>query len=1345
MAKDLREEFYPYFPRFLDRLILLLNTKDPDQLEWTLVCLAFLFKALRSFIKKDISVVFNSLLVLLDESKPVHITNFAAECFSFVVRDIKDKSKFLGLVLKSCKSHPNGTTGCGRLLFEIMRGVNGDFHSCAEPFLISLFEAFDDERYDQELLLAVLTQTVTDVLQMIAPKNMGVFWKVSYKILDDFSKKLKQKCMENLLSLMGQAVECKSGKYLLDTSEMIKIIIKTADLDLNENVEMILSKITALMLLSPNLNISQLDSSRLTRKILSTSYKNVFEDFVWNVVDYSQFEILIFPEFLKYLEINFDVKILEILTKIILLKTPMCKNGINLENWRKYPVKLKSLEKVEEFITEKNDEKLILALMVYPHLIGNPNEKIIEKIKEIIEEILEEVALEDEPLDDKEIEEYHLNKNTFFKLSILIETLIHLDYKEDEFLKKIIKNLLPYSTHYKYIEVLRIIDLISSSLTVKTDEFFKEIIHEKISENLSSSFHEIRLLTCHIFSNFNTSNQGEDYYAVEKIIPSIHTYREMVQILQKIKNISDSKDSLKYLLGVLFMNFRLLWEPITHLMAEFSVELPIAEFWEIIKNQLTIVEFGIKNEDFYKSEASEGFLIEDNNFLLEHFSQSWIIKDKIDFINYRVLLLKALPNFGNLIEVKNREIVQLFLNFVESEYKKSDEDSGLTWNIKQEVEEIDSDDEEDEEQEKKKPNRFKKSKFPKGTTKTLISFISIFPKMQNPKQLYKESELYQIYLNLLSHKNSEIQKLSLDCIFGYKHKYLTPYKQNLYNIVDDKKFKDELTSFKIDKETSVVLEEHRPEFIPILMRILYSKMTTKVGTQKGGNQLRKSLVMRFIAGCHDDEVFVFAKMAFKLYTNFIQEDLIEMFNKTKDDINLESVLHPKKLQSSINFIEVIREQFGGLMTTKLLRYILNIILGIGGLSVAILSKSEQISHGYQTMFKNLRNSCLVNLTKFFDHFDSYPWNENEIDTVFKIFVWPLLEKLPSDSIHSPTSLLKLLIQWSSNPRYHILLSKKEENLTPIPFLMKLLLGPKTKPTVCSAIMEIVEKLITLQFEEDENCKEIKLENHELIVNDKLNRGSIILLPYISDILEKIKRNVSKNKTRGISRRELLILSKTTDLVVDSETCNTLITILVPILVKKASQSNGEEVMMQMVETLSNLLKKIDNPEKQIRFIAPMFEQITAIGPRKFLCQLIVTISKRSQSEETKVLSDLVLNLNAWDRRWVEQPDYERRLEAMKTIGVLTKSGKIDINLGLMVVYHCFYFLKNDKDLAIRDSAGYHLKAIVPALAIKYQDDHKEREYLIGNIILNLVRRTIRDKNDSVRTEGMFFSFYFYFG
>lgn len=148
LAKDLREEFYGYFQQFFERLVKLLQTRDADQTEWTLVCLAFLFRVLKPFLCKDISIIIHQIIPLLSEkNQPDHIINFAVECFAFLVRNLKNKDNFLLSVLKIVRQDDTSVLGCGKLFFEMIRGLNGQFHSKGEEFLTLLFEAFRKTDY----------------------------------------------------------------------------------------------------------------------------------------------------------------------------------------------------------------------------------------------------------------------------------------------------------------------------------------------------------------------------------------------------------------------------------------------------------------------------------------------------------------------------------------------------------------------------------------------------------------------------------------------------------------------------------------------------------------------------------------------------------------------------------------------------------------------------------------------------------------------------------------------------------------------------------------------------------------------------------------------------------------------------------------------------------------------------------------------------------------------------------------------------------------------------------------------------------------------------------------------
>lgn len=92
MSKDLLSDFYPHFSQFFQRLVDLLQTREPQIIEWTFTTLAHLYKNLWRHLVKDIEIVYELLLPLLASGKPSHIQQFASESFSFIGRKVSNKA-----------------------------------------------------------------------------------------------------------------------------------------------------------------------------------------------------------------------------------------------------------------------------------------------------------------------------------------------------------------------------------------------------------------------------------------------------------------------------------------------------------------------------------------------------------------------------------------------------------------------------------------------------------------------------------------------------------------------------------------------------------------------------------------------------------------------------------------------------------------------------------------------------------------------------------------------------------------------------------------------------------------------------------------------------------------------------------------------------------------------------------------------------------------------------------------------------------------------------------------------------------------------------------------------------
>jgi len=1344
------------------------------------------------------------LLPLLGDSQPIYINKFAAESFAFVVRKVKDKDSFLKLVLEILKENESGISGYGKLLFEVISGIPGQFHSCAEQMLSLYFNILQDKSIDQKLAYQVLEKIITCILQNVHPQKCDVMWNVTLKVLDTFIEKLNQSLtltsdrehpLVSFLRLQHIIISYKDGKFLINTYiPLMKRFAVIIDKNENNNILQEVINTSVAILLAANIRLMQEDSNQLLLKIMAVKDRNILYSSVEKLICYFSFETLILPNILqRSIPIKFDSETLLLFTKIIFAKSPPCLNGITLDKWKKYIFDIRNIgiENINHLLfelkmlsTDLVSLDTIRILIILPHL-----KPIHKEFKDILRTGL--LFLYEKILKHENAENIaSINKIAFIFL-LTLESIIHISEPHElhEFLQnsdiKII-NLVEKYQDNTYI--LNAIDLYltyfakSQYHTNYINSISFDILYCNLIKKMSSPYHKIRLIIAHLYSLFSDIEALKNYsilipntgknaielvYLAECESTTIQTYRNKLLYLQALEFQSPAISNLnpKYfefplrcLISGFYINFSLLWEPLNPIIASYSNK-EFSQFWTIFLNELTSNNISEIKE---WEPSFECQVISSLEMLLgKH-------EDKSDFENYKILLWKCMTHFSNYIEI-NRDLIELFINFVNINFFKSNSEDGKYCNIEKHKEllDINTDENENDEEITEEDGTTQiiqaHSRNRNYKVKLLIAQMEIFQKVLNPKILYKEAELHQIYLDLLFSKNADVQKAALNCLFAYKHKYLLPYKEHLYGLINEKNLKNELTQFKLDQESNMIDEQHRENLIPIIMRIIYAKMIMKTGMRTGGKagkSTRRKNILRFLNGTQEDEMIMFIKMAFKPFKLYMSleanNETFDLRQYTENIINmidLNNIMPPKRMQSAVNLLAIIMEQLGGKMSTKLLPCLLRILICILAEVTGILQRSEEVYLGYLPSIKLVKTNCIGTLARFFTHFENYDWQQHEIDALYNVAIFPWLQKLPVEGISSPTALLKLFMAWGQNPRYYPLFAKHQkdnESISPLPYIIQLLANPKTHQSVINAILEIIEKMLTLQ--NYEKCNEDAMQTDEPFLpltpvltnlleidkkalSSKVNYGSGILLPHIPNILEFIK-NKLKRFNKNINKTDLLILSRISEFVTDAEICDTVLKLILPVLIKKAAFSN-EEAMMELLRTVINLAKIVNKPENHIRIIAPLIGLVSDVPGRKLLLQLYNIIAERSSEEHRETMirdCNILIALNAWDHKWIGQPDFQKRLDTFKEI--MIEDNAITLEFGVTIIHNCFYFLKTETDLAIKDYSGQCLKFMGSKLAKQHQNNTVNRHYLIDDTILMLTRKGIKSKNESIRLQSL---------
>ena len=104
-----------------------------------------------------------------------------------------------------------------------------------------------------------------------------------------------------------------------------------------------------------------------------------------------------------------------------------------------------------------------------------------------------------------------------------------------------------------------------------------------------------------------------------------------------------------------------------------------------------------------------------------------------------------------------------------------------------------------------------------------LSMLALFARFLNPIVLFKAPEVHAAILGLLCHGNSDLQKHALNVLFTWKDPSVRPYQENLLNLLDEARFKDELAVFvHVGDEESLIKQEHRAVLLPVVLRLLWS-------------------------------------------------------------------------------------------------------------------------------------------------------------------------------------------------------------------------------------------------------------------------------------------------------------------------------------------------------------------------------------------------------------------------------------------------------------------------------------------------------------------------------------------
>ncbi|XP_054845011.1 small subunit processome component 20 homolog [Eublepharis macularius] len=1236
---------------------------------------------------------------------------------------------------------------------------------------------------------------------------------------------------ERILQVYLILVEYAHGSKITQPEGVCKTFIQLAGTpDLSVPCSDTLLRVISVLLLAENASVS--DS--LTKETVEKVFKGRFDrhsllNFSKSMFRMEQFEKLFLPSLLEYIEHCIcgddplvQEEALAVLAQLILEKAePPTVGSMAFE---KYPLVFmesnpgSSRRQLRSTKTEEKDHKTVLdyilsciqlpenryladlsqpwaALVVLPHIRPVIKENILTAVTSFTEYLFATV------------DKGQLNKERLFVVCQAVSTLLSLAESLE------ILHLLPVE-HVKNLVctfpsepcALLLADLYYTRLGLcgyqehLAQEHLMELF-SRLHSNISNNDSKVRLLTIRILNHFDAllptwtesakeAGLGElqSVFAIllqaELVPASVNDYREKLLHLRKLRH--DTVQSLtpegplhevplRYLLGMLYINFSPLWDPVIELITSHANEMDNKHFWKVyyehLEKAVTYTEKELHNEleeeqenvrNAERDKVQEGDI---RALYLEQLKCQARCNERLDPANFRFLLWKAMSKFPDRVEPRSRELSPLLLRFINNEYYPADslvapsqdlrkKDCGdgvekelLSEEINQTVTKEDEKDVEGEDSAASgEPviEGMPKKKTRRAAAKHLKAHLEVFAKFSNPRALYLEPKLNEIYTQLLSHQDQNVQKIALDCIMTYKHPHLLPYRENLQRLLEDKSFKEEIVHFSISEENTVIKTEHRPELVPIVMRILYGRMRNKTGNKTQGKSAagtRMAIVLRFLAGSLPEEIRMFLDLLFEPVKHFSNVPCHPAVLRAVKELDLSRVLPLGRLHSLFSSLDVVLKNVGHLIS-QYLPEIFQILLCMIATVSHILRQREQIQPRFINPLKNLRKLGVKLIADFFSDFETYSFSVEEIDAVFHAVVWPQITRLASESQYSPTLLLKVIHIWSRSPRYFPLLAKQKPchpEWDVLSNVFALLSAKSLCEATAGVVMDIADGLLnTPDFEPSDDLCSLTVTDSVFVEVDEISgdipsMGIRLVLPHVPAILQYLSRTMldmtkmKKKKYRAQVSKELNILSKISKFMQDKSQSSILISLLLPFLYQSNIMQDTE---IDILETVQNLLKHCLNPAAFLKPLAKLFSVIQNKLSRQTLCTVFQTLS--DLENDLKYVTDTV-QLNAFDPRHLDDIDFDTRLSAFQAIAAHIKEMKtVDVSYLIPVMHNCFYTIQLG-EMSLSDSAILCLNSIISLLA---EIDHQEEEYkeIIQGTLLEALRKGLKSKTESIQQD-----------
>ena len=1368
LAHDMGARFEQHFAALVDRVVsLAARHPDVEVIEWSFTCLAWLFKYLSRLLVPDLRPLFDIMAPLLGkEIRKPHIMRFAAESLSFLIRKaalgyhknaepLKTIVTYVFQDLSALEAGSSGfqtyQQGIMTLFADAIKGINEGLHSRGITIYQCLVDHVVEFQRTSNASIEALCGLTINIIHHTNEETFHPILEVLTGCIRDLPQNLETATISFYGELLFIATAVRQGSRVQDWQAVIECTLVLLRLEASSKDSPCpvglgsVQKAIALSLTSAPLNIV-IPRVRPVMDLISSREQShnflLFCTFLYDL-GRERFQSLISPYFFKcvlavlyviyadqssrYLATHWEENETSFLLCLHRLLGSDCGDGDQPSKQSFICPRAWQERMAKNFHDARHDQNLIALCNAYlgvvsPHSVESSTSTfILENLTELLYE-----SLSSPP---------NLGLRYRFSLGSALSTILRHTSTHDKIDTRIWSDLCLASVNVGgMVLFLENLTLYCGADGLDVSDNVLNPLISILIQNLASPSGLLRTASLRLMSLIYKKKHSKEppilttALAIENTpfdIPSVRTASMHVRRLASQYQSASldpwlGKAIPYFCFGLLTVKLAQLWEDAvealkgmcqTQVGEDATTELLFQ--WLAYRAPETDVSLS-QNQKCPSSQWSNEFQCSNVavlNKLLERELRSQVDASKeIDkqfekqhdllltsFSNAPSQALRILKGIPYIAEKRSRLLVPMLLNWAvldhEHEALEDEENpSGVSEDLKQQY-------------------------LPMKDRKAMLD---VFALCVNPRVLFRSSEVYSALKDLLMNGDIEIQKAAFKAILTWKPPGVLPYQENLTNLLDDSRFREEISVFlSADIEDNNVQLEHRAELMPILLRILYGRVIAAPANEPGRRRGVVEVVSRL--SVEDQNEFLMIALGPLRRLMLRGDEIVSTTPSQKIKIAV------RKQLGLVNMLKDMAESMGGrlvLFSKLMINAILYCMTQIGHANHIVPDEKQDPVEGQQdALRKTIRQvgfHCLAILFKTCPPADMKPY----LRLIFSTFVNPRLENFAKETAQSVSGLLRLFAVWAANPDMACYLTGYSPSL--LTKIVDCLEVPSAKDEVKLFVLDhILKPLVsldgTLQEGQDGTSRDDK---------------RAILVPHTEHILAQTGVLLRRSPSKAVLGSAIELVSMTATMASGSSQVESLLEISAFLLDQPSQRVNPKTKgdLLSIVQAFTPLVDVASGEALLVRLfntISSLFGYFKDCRNRVKLSAVLAVLAQ--QEADLTEVAQLCIELNAFSTTTLDEPDFDRRLKAFIAINE-TCFKRFTAKQWRPLVYNMLYYVKDTEELAIRMSASFAIRRFVEMNSPSKSEDSTTGFELLKVVVLPAVRDGAYERSELVRAE-----------